>query len=129
MALVALGCAVEGARRSGVLRGGLSVLLGSPAMGQEVPPPEEAEHTKFMLKGIVVEGSTVYRRADFIPLYKSLLGKEVSLADIHRVARAITAMYRRDGYILSQAIVPPQTIVEERPILGRAHWLATDDHD
>ncbi len=89
---------------------GLAVLLGGAALGQEVPPPEEAEHTKFVLSGIVVEGSTVYRQADFLPLYKSLLGKEVSLADIRRIARAITAMYRRDGYILSQAIVPPQTI-------------------
>ncbi len=88
----------------------LAVLLGGAALGQEVPPPEEAEHTKFVLSGIVVEGSTVYRQADFLPLYKSLLGKEVSLSVIRRVARDITALYLRDGYILSQAIVPPQTI-------------------
>ena len=65
MARDALGCAVEGARRSGVFAVGLTVLLGSSALAQQVPSPEDAER-KFVLKGIVVEGSTVYRQPGFL---------------------------------------------------------------
>ena len=36
--------------------------------------------------------------------------KEVSLLDIYKVRDAITAKYRAAGYVLSQAIIPPQQI-------------------
>jgi hemolysin activation/secretion protein len=75
-----------------------------------VVPPDQASLTRFNLAGVVVEGATVYQPADFEPLYRSMLGKEVSLLDIYNLRDAITAKYRADGYILSQAIIPPQEI-------------------
>ena len=78
--------------------------------GEEVVAPEAAKAIKFNLAGIVVEGSTVYEDVDFLPLYEELLGTEISLAEIYRVANEVSAKYRGDGYILSRAIVPPQTI-------------------
>jgi len=77
--------------------------------GKEVPP-EQAGKITFLLSGIMVEGSTVYQPADFEPLYKQYLGQHVSLLQIYEIARAITAKYRNNGYILSRAIVPPQII-------------------
>ncbi len=78
--------------------------------GEEMAPPAEARSVTFTLASIVVEGSTVYEPGDFLPLYEELVGTEISLADVYKVASAISAKYRSDGYILSRAIVPPQTI-------------------
>ncbi len=78
--------------------------------GEEIAPPAEAPTVTFTLASIVVEGSTVYEPGDFTPLYKELVGTEISLADVYKVASDISAKYRSDGYILSRAIVPPQTI-------------------
>lgn len=78
--------------------------------GDEVVPPAEAEEIKFVLSGVLVEGSTVYDETEFLPFYESLLGEEVSLGDIYRVAGRISAKYRGDGFILSRAVVPAQRI-------------------
>lgn len=42
--------------------------------------------------------------------YASLIGKEVTLADIYTVAGKLTTRYRNDGFILSQVVVPAQTV-------------------
>ncbi len=78
--------------------------------GDEVIPPSEADAIKFVLSGVLVEGSTVYGEPDFQSIYESALGEEVSLGDIYRMAGRISAKYRGDGYILSRAVVPAQQI-------------------
>lgn len=72
--------------------------------------PPNADKIKFVLKGFVIEGATVYPPASFLPLYKALLGTEIPLRKVFDVADAITAKYRRDGYLLSLAVVPAQKI-------------------
>lgn len=79
---------------------------------EQLPTPPEAERIRFILTEVTVEGSTVYEDSDFVPFYEEYLGQEVSLADLYRIADAITAKYRGDGYILSRAVVPAQTIRE-----------------
>jgi hemolysin activation/secretion protein len=73
-------------------------------------PLVEMEKVKFILMGIIVEGTTVYQDSDFLPFYEQFLGKEISLAKVYEVAGAITAKYRNDGYLLSRANVPAQRI-------------------
>ncbi len=65
---------------------------------------------RFILKDILIEGSTVYKKGDFFSLYKNLLNKEVSMGDVYRLAADFTAKYRNEGYILSKVTVPPQRI-------------------
>lgn len=74
------------------------------------PAPENAAAIRFRLNGVVVEGATIYDRAALAASYESRLGQEVSLADIHAIAGNLTARYRNDGYLLSQVIVPAQTV-------------------
>jgi hemolysin activation/secretion protein len=81
-----------------------------PERDDDLVPPDNADKIAFTLSGIIVTGSTVYQHADLLPLYKSHLGKEISLRTIYNLINAITAKYRNDGYILSRAILPPQTI-------------------
>ena len=73
-------------------------------------PPAQARQIRFVLRGVTVGGSTVYSAEQLAPLYQSLVGREVSLLEVYGIANQITARYRNDGYVLSQAIVPQQQI-------------------
>ncbi len=83
---------------------------GKVSAGGALVAPKGAEKVKFTLKTVKVEGQTVYEPAAIEPLYADMLGKTVTLADIYSLADRLTAKYRNDGYILSQVIIPPQTI-------------------
>ncbi len=72
--------------------------------------PEGAENIQFTLTDITLEGVTAYEQSELVPLYQDKIGATVSLADVYAIATALTNKYRNDGYILSQVIVPPQTI-------------------
>jgi len=81
-----------------------------PERDDHLVPPDNADTIAFTLSGVIVTGSTVYQHADLLPLYERHLGKNISLRDVYTLTNAITAKYRNDGYILSRAILPPQTI-------------------
>ena len=76
--------------------------------GGEMPAGAESMH--FVLRGVQVSGATIYPGTTFDDLYRNLVGKDVTVAQIYSVAQAITAHYRSDGYILSQAVLPAQQI-------------------
>jgi hemolysin activation/secretion protein len=73
-------------------------------------PPSNAEGIRFVLNQLTVDGATVYTADKLRPLYANSLRKEVSLGDVYRIVDTITARYRNDGYILSQVIVPAQSV-------------------
>jgi hemolysin activation/secretion protein len=87
-----------------------------------VPPPfestkvetgvtdETALKIKFQLKKLVIEGNLTYSYAELEPLFKSSLGKEISLADLQKIANDIQNYYTGNGYILTRVIIPPQEI-------------------
>lgn len=91
-------------------------LPGLPSQAIEVrqapvaEAPPGAENIKFSLEGITYDGLTVYTQAQLEKVYADRLGKAVSLADVYGIAAALTAKYRNDGYVLTQVVVPPQTI-------------------
>jgi hemolysin activation/secretion protein len=66
----------------------------------------------FVLKGVVLDNSTVYAHRDLSSLYKDLLGQKVSFSDLNDIAQRLTRRYREDGYIFSRAILPPQKITD-----------------
>ena len=72
--------------------------------------PQGAEKITFVLKKVSFDGMTSYAEADLRGLYADKIGQTVSLADIYSLAANVTAKYRNDGYILTQVVVPPQTI-------------------
>lgn len=96
-----------------------------PAVPQrqlEAPPTPEAEQpyqappgaaaVRFVLHQITIEGATVYGEAELRAVYANLVGQDISLVDVYRMAEALTNKYRGDGYILSRVIVPPQRVRE-----------------
>lgn len=72
--------------------------------------PAGAENIKFKFGGLRLDGISMYGEDDLFPLYKDMIGKEISLADLYGIANRMTLKYRNDGFILTQVVVPPQTI-------------------
>lgn len=87
------------------LSGGVSV----SSLGAAVAPAG-AEKITLKLQRVIIEDMTVYAQADIAALYEGMIGKTVTLAEVFGIADALTSKYRNDGYILTQVILPPQTI-------------------
>lgn len=77
---------------------------------RRAPVPRAVEELAFPVKEIVVTGVTAYGADAFRSLTEPLAGKSVHLADIVAVAEKIEARYRGDGFILSRAYVPAQSV-------------------
>ncbi len=75
-----------------------------------VKAPEGADNIKFNFGGVLIEGAQTYSKAELLPLYENMIGTEISLTDLYAIANRMTLKYRNDGYILTQVVVPPQTI-------------------
>jgi len=73
-------------------------------------PKVEAARIKFTLKGVVIEGNTVFTQKQLEKFYKDKIGQQISVLDLQKIADSITDYYRENGYILSQVIIPPQEV-------------------
>ncbi len=82
--------------------GGPTVVLPSTA------PPTGAEKIKVDIRDVCIKGATVYTKDQLAPLYADLIGRDIPVQALYDLAKAITAKYGNDGYVLSRAIVPPQ---------------------
>ncbi len=85
------------------------VKTSAPAINPAEAPPG-ADKISFVLTALQVEDMTVYKEADVAPLYQAMIGQKITLVDVYNLANQLTTKYRNDGYILTQVIVPPQTI-------------------
>ncbi len=72
--------------------------------------PAGAENIAINLEELQIDGVNIYTAEDLDPIYKDKLGSKISLADVYVIANNLTNKYRNDGYILTQVVVPPQTI-------------------
>ena len=83
---------------------------GTPITLPSTVAPPGAENIKVRLRGVRVEGATVYRDDEFEAFFRDLVGREVPLTAIYEIAQRITAHYGNAGYVLTRAIVPPQQL-------------------
>jgi hemolysin activation/secretion protein len=72
--------------------------------------PRAVDEIRLKIAGIRVEGALSLPAESFRPLYRGLIGKEVSLGDIFDVADSIEKAYRAAGFLLVRAYVPPQHV-------------------
>jgi hemolysin activation/secretion protein len=90
----------------------------APVPEEPVPPEEPSEGgIQFVLKGVTVEGSTIYTAQQLEQAYAPFIGKTVSVDELPQIEEAITVLYRRDGYILSHAMIDPQAIDPQQGLL------------
>ena len=83
--------------------GGPAIVLPSTV------PPTGAEKIRVNVRDICIKGATVYTKDQLAPLFAGLIGHDVPVQALYDLAKAITAKYGNDGYVLSRAIVPPQS--------------------
>lgn len=73
-------------------------------------PPAASAEGDFILRGVVVEGATAINPAALADIWEPLIGAPVTLAALEQIAAAVSARYRAQGFILSQAVLPAQTV-------------------
>lgn len=90
---------------------GLSDFKGNiSAQGSAAQAPAGADKVTMTLKAIEIEGASVYDEAALSAVYQDKLNTKITLADVYEIAAQLTAKYRNEGYILTQVVIPPQTI-------------------
>ncbi|HZR67807.1 MAG TPA: ShlB/FhaC/HecB family hemolysin secretion/activation protein [Burkholderiales bacterium] len=88
------------------------VQLPEMKAGPGAVAPDAVKSVKVRLKEIRIEGATAVPLERLQARAREYLYREITGADIFELARELTALYRNDGYILSQVIVPPQSLGE-----------------
>ncbi len=76
----------------------------------EAAAPAGAEKITFKLDRLNIEGVKAYPEEELGNVFADKIGQTITLADLYGIAAELTRKYRNDGYILTQVVVPPQTI-------------------
>lgn len=91
---------------------------------REVTPPREPSPPEavipgltgadgpLVLEGIRLTGAETLSAQELQPIWAELIGEPVGLAELEAVAEEIGAAYRAEGYILSQAVLPAQSVAD-----------------
>lgn len=77
------------------------------------PVDEAAKAIMFQFNKIIFDGMTIFKPEDLLPLYKDMLGKKISLADLQMLTQKFEKYYSERGYILTRVIIPPQEIGDD----------------
>jgi hemolysin activation/secretion protein len=75
-------------------------------------PPPGAERLMVVLRGLEIEGATVYPADELLGPYRDLVGSEISVGRVFEIAEEIQAKYADDGYVLTRVVVPAQRVSE-----------------
>jgi hemolysin activation/secretion protein len=67
---------------------------------------------RFELKGVRFVGNTVVSTEELNALVAGDIGREVTFSGLQEIASRVTERYRRAGYFLAQALVPPQQVAD-----------------
>jgi len=78
--------------------------------GAVAEAPAGSDKIKLTLKRLNIEGASVYSEEELGKVFADKIGQNITLADVYGIAAELTRKYRNDGYILTQVVVPPQTI-------------------
>ena len=73
-------------------------------------PPEGAENIRFILRGVEIEGNTLYSNETLQQYYSPYLNQEISLSELWYITEKITQRYQSEDYFLSRAYLPEQEI-------------------
>ncbi len=86
--------------------------LRMPRVAAAAPQADTKPFVK--LTGVSVEGAYAVDAAAVAEVYGPYIGRTVSQADLVAMAAGISDLYRRAGYHLSRAIIPPQDVSHGR---------------
>ena len=86
--------------------------LTSPSQVAQVQTSQTQITQAIPIKRIEVIGSTIFDAEKLAPIIKPLEGKEVTEDQLTAAANAITQLYVSNGYVTSQALYTPQSVVD-----------------
>lgn len=98
--------------------------LSLPDFGRSITEAPGAR--LFRLTQVTLQGARTIPEATLADAYAAYIGRNVSQADLARIAEAITAHYKAAGYALSRAFVPPQNIENGRLVVHVAEGHVAD---
>lgn len=78
---------------------------------KEVPA---AKGLSFVLKDVIITGSTVFKTDYFRPVYQPYLGKKVSFKELEEISAKVRASYKEKGYLTTTVYLPEQEVVSGR---------------
>jgi hemolysin activation/secretion protein len=78
-----------------------------PAAPPAAPAPDQV---KVRVGSLRVTGQTLYSEAELVAVAEFRPGSELTLTDLRGMAARIANHYRRNGYVVAQAYLPPQDI-------------------
>lgn len=81
-----------------------------PRLTQQQQGPQAEELRPFRLRSVTIVGAVTIPRDKLAAVYGPYLGRMTRQADLEALADAVTGAYRKAGYFLSRAIVPPQSV-------------------
>ncbi|CAN5378746.1 ShlB/FhaC/HecB family hemolysin secretion/activation protein [soil metagenome] len=64
----------------------------------------------FVLRGITFKGATQLSSAELMALTTGRIGRDVTMADLEAIAKAVSDLYRQRGFFLARAFVPVQEV-------------------
>lgn len=68
------------------------------------------DSVKFLLRDVIVEGSTAFPPEVVQGIFAEVKGKTVGLGDVRKAATKLEARYRDEGYFLTRVFIAPQPI-------------------
>jgi hemolysin activation/secretion protein len=99
----------------------LHQIPSAPSLKQTAPLPKiEQSYTpamqptksnvKVFIKSIIIHGSTIFSQKELQKLVTEYEGKQLSFADMQKIANIITEYYRSHGYFVARAYLPAQEL-------------------
>ncbi len=83
---------------------------GKSQIKTQQPAVTKASKLSFKLNNVIFEGNTVYSDKQLRATFEPYINQSITLGELEGLVHQITVKYRDAGYILSRAILPPQTI-------------------
>jgi len=80
-----------------------------PGAPQALPA---ADQVKVLVRSLRVTGQTLYSEEELVAIAEFRPGSEMTLSELRGMAAKIANHYRRNGYVVAQAYLPPQDIRE-----------------
>lgn len=77
----------------------------APPTPAPIAPPAPAQ---VLVERILVEGSTVFSEAELAAAVAPFEGRSLTLAELQQAADAVTQLYLNEGYLTSEAVLPPR---------------------
>jgi hemolysin activation/secretion protein len=93
------------------------VIVTVPEPEVEPTPKPAAGDVTFFVKEIRLEGNRVISTSELKPLLSSYENREITMKELSQAAEAVEKTYRKQGYITSRAIIPPQKLDTQSPLI------------